>query len=128
MKELIVLAKDRIGLLADLAGLLGQANVNIESISADTMGGKAVIHLIVSDYKLGKETLEKGDFIVADSDMIVVKILNRPGELAKLARKLANAKIKMKHGQLLSTEGNIGLYAVKVDNPKKAAKVLKDYM
>lgn len=128
MRELIVLAKDRMGLLADISQILSEANINIESISADTMGGKAVIHLIVSDDKLGKEVLEKGDFMVADSDVIVVKILDKPGELAKLARKLTDAKIKMRHGQLLGKENNLALYTVKVDNPKKAANLLKDHM
>jgi len=128
MKELLVLARDRIGLLADLAYILGQANINIESISADTLGDKAVMHIIVSDDKLGKDILEKGGFIVMSSDAIVIKIMDRPGELAKVARMLADAKINIKNVQLLTKENKLALYTLRVDNAKKASTLLKDYM
>jgi len=128
MKELVVLAKDRIGLLADLSYILGQAGINIESISADTLGDKAVMHLIVSDDKLGKEILEKGGFIVMSSDAIVIKVMDKPGELAKVARILANAKINIKNVQLLTKENKLALYTLRVDNAKKATSLLKEYM
>jgi hypothetical protein len=128
MKELLVLARDRIGLLADLAYILGQANINIESISADTLGDKAVMHIIVSDDKLGKDILEKGGFIVMSSDAIVIKIMDRPGELAKVARMLADAKIDIKNVQLLTKENTLALYTLRVDNVKKALTLLKEYM
>jgi hypothetical protein len=128
MKELLVLAKDRIGLLADLARILGEASINIESISADTVGDRAVIRLIVSDEKLGKEVLERGDFMVMSSDAIVVRMADTLGELSKLTRILANAKVSIKNAQLLTNENNIALYVLRVDNAKKAVKLLKDYM
>ncbi len=128
MKELLVLAKDRIGLLADLSYILGQAGINIESISADTLGDKAVIHLIVSDDKQGKELLERGGFIVMSSDAIVIKVKERPGEFSRVTRVLANARINIKSTQLLTKEGGLALYTLRVDNVKKAAALLKDYM
>jgi hypothetical protein len=123
-----VLAKDRIGLLADLSAALGNANINIESISADTIGDKAVIHLVVSDDVKGKEILERKGFIVMSSDALVVRVLDKPGELSKVARVLADAKINIKNVQLLTKEGEIALYMLKVDNAKRAAKLLKGYM
>jgi len=128
MKELLVLAKDRIGLLADLSYALGQENVNIESISADTMGDKAVIHLVVSDEKKGKEILERKGFIVMSSDAVVVKVIDLPGELAKVARILSDARVHIKNVQLVTKEGNIALYLFRVDNVKKASSLLKGYM
>jgi len=128
MKELLVLAKDRIGLLADLSAALGQVEINIESISADTMGDKAVIHLVVSDDKKGKEVLEKHGFIVMSSDAIVVRVIDRPGELSKVARILADAKVSIKNVQLLTKEEGLVLYILRIDNANKAAKLLKEYM
>jgi len=128
MRELLILAKDRIGLLADLSYTLGQADVNIESISADTIGDKAVIHLVVSDDKGGKEALEKRGFIVMSSDALVVKVIDRPGELSQVAKKLADADINIKNAQLLTKEENIALYLLTVDNVRRATTILKDYM
>jgi len=128
MKELLILAKDRIGLLADLSAALGLADINVESISADTMGDKAVIHLVVSDDKRGKEILEKKGFIVMSSDAIVVKVIDRPGELAKVAKILADAKVNVKNVQLLTKEGGLALFVFRVDSADKATKLLKDYV
>jgi hypothetical protein len=128
MKELLVLAKDRIGLLADLSYILGEAGINIESISAEAIGDKAVIHLILSDDKKGKEVLEKGDFIVLSSDAIIVKVADLPGELSTLTKILANAKIGIKNVQLVTKENNIALYALRVEKTKKAANLLKEYL
>jgi len=128
MRELLVLAKDRIGLLADLSYALGQADINIESISADSMGDKAVIHLIVSDEKRGKEILEKKGFIVMNSDALVIKLIDKPGELSKVAKILADARINIKNVQLLTKEDDLAIYVLKVDNAKRATNLLKDYM
>ncbi|MCX6776694.1 MAG: ACT domain-containing protein [Candidatus Micrarchaeota archaeon] len=128
MKELLILAKDRIGLLADLSAALGLADINVESISADTMGDKAVIHLVVSDDKRGKEILEKKGFIVMSSDAIVVRVIDKPGELAKVAKILADAKVNVKNVQLLTKEGGLALFVFRVDSADKATKLLKDYV
>jgi len=128
MKELLVLAKDRIGLLADLTAALGHSGINVESISADTMGDRAVIRLVVSDEGRGKEILEKKGFIVMSSDAIVVKLIDRPGELAKVAKILADAKVSVKNVQLLTKEEGLVLFVLRVDNANKAAKLLKGYM
>ena len=128
MKELLVVARDRIGLLADLSYALGQVDINIESISADTFGDKAVIHLVVSDDKRGKEILERKGFIVMSSDALVVKVIDRPRELSKVAKILADAKINIKNVQLLTKEDNLALYLLRVDNAKGATSLLKGYM
>lgn len=128
MKELLVLAKDRVGLLAELSAALGHADINVDSISADTMGDKAVIRLIVSDDKRGKEILERKGFIVMSSDAIVVRLIDRPGELAKVAKILADAKVSVKNVQLLTKEDGLVLFVFRVDNTDKAAKLLKNYM
>ena len=60
MKELLVLAKDRIGLLADLSYILGEAGIDIESISADTLGDKAVIRSLYPMTSWERRFLKKG--------------------------------------------------------------------
>ena len=128
MRELLIVTKDRVGLLAEISYVLGKENINIESISADTIGNKAVIHLVASDDKKAEKLLSKAGFKVMRSDMIVVTLEERPGELSKVAKILADEQINIKNVQLLTKENSKALYAIKVDKIKKAVELLRSYM
>jgi len=128
MRELLVIAKDRVGLLAELSYLLGEENVDIESISADTVGKEAIIHLVVSDDKKAEELLRGAGFKVMRSDIIVINLDDKPGELSKVAKILADDQINIKNVQLLTKENSKALYAIKVDKTKKAVGLLKVYL
>jgi hypothetical protein len=128
MRELVIVTKDKVGLLAEISYLLGKENINIESISADTVGRKAIIHLVASDDKKAEELLNKAGFEVMHSDMIVVTLEERPGELSKIAKILADAQINIKNVQLLTKEDDKALYAISVDKIKKAVELLRSYL
>lgn len=128
MKELVIVAEDKVGLLADLSYLLGKSKVNIEALTAGIVGKNAVIHIVVKDEKKTKNVLEKNGYKVVSSDSIVVEIPDEPGEMSRMTKKLADSKINLEKAHLLARGRNKALYAVKVDKRKKALKVLKDYI
>ena len=49
MKSLTIVADDRVGLLSDISYVLGKSKINIESISVDVIGNKAVIVLTIKN-------------------------------------------------------------------------------
>ncbi len=128
MKEIMILAKDRIGLLADITYILGSARINIEGLSAYTVNDNAVLYLRLKEDKKAKELLEKNGFKVLDANTILVKLVNRPGEMSKIARMLADNKINI-HSVLFigEKEGN-HIYALVVDQNRKLRTLLKDYI
>lgn len=97
MKEITVIVENRIGTLASIAEALGGAGVNIEAISAYGRGTEAIFRLVTTDPTSAKKILDKvpgmKELIIAD--ILTVKMPNRPGELGKLTRKLANRKIDL---------------------------------
>lgn len=97
MKEVVVLAENRIGTLANIAEALGGVGINIEGISAYEQGGRAVFRIITSDSLSARKALAKTPGIkkVAISEVVVVRVQNRPGELGKLTRKMANRGIDL---------------------------------
>jgi hypothetical protein len=128
MKELVIVAEDRFGLLADISYILGKSKINIDALTAGIVGNNAVIHIVVKDEKRTKEVLEKNGYKVAPSDAIVIEIVDAPGELAKLTQKLVDAKVNVEKMHFLAKGKKMVLYAVRVDNRKKALKMLVDYM
>jgi len=128
MRELIIVAKDRVGLLAHISKVLGDKNVNIDSVSVETLGKDAIIHLVASNEKEAMKLLETAGFKVTASDVIVLKIEDQPGELAKVALTLAESGVNIRSVLFLRKEDNKGLFAVKVNKPDKAVEILKDYL
>lgn len=103
MKEITVIVENRIGTLANIAEALGGAGVNIEAISAYGQGTNAVFRLVTKDPTSAKKVLEKlmGVRNITVADILVVKMANRPGELGKLTRKLANRKVDLESVYIL---------------------------
>jgi hypothetical protein len=128
MRELIIVAKDRVGLLAQISKILGDKNINIDSVSVETLGKDAIIHLVASREEEATQLLEDAGFKVTASDTIVLKIEDHPGELAKVALTLAESGINIRSVLFLRKEENKGLFAVKVSKPEKAVEILKDYL
>ena len=130
MKELVVVTNDRVGLLADITGALAKKGINIEGIDVNATGKKAVCRVTVekNDERTARAALSKAGFKVLDSDMLVVKIANRPGELSALARKLADRGISITNVHLLGKSGESVLCALEADNKKLAHELLGEYL
>ncbi|MDD5317162.1 MAG: ACT domain-containing protein [Candidatus ainarchaeum sp.] len=129
MRELVVVEADRVGLLADVSEALGKKGVNIESVSADAVAGKAVVRVLVSDAKKGERALRAAGFRTVSSDTVVVELSDRPGRLSTAARILSDAGVNLLNVYYLGKEKGKALVAFKV-KPKdnlKARRLLKDY-
>lgn len=128
MKQLTVLVDDKVGLLANISYLLGRSRINIESISVVSVGGKAVINLMVKDTKRTQEILGANGYKCLEADSLVVKLPNRPGEMAKMTRILADNKINIEHIAIISQDENTSIHSLKVDKPSRAEKCLEAYL
>ena len=128
MKSITVLADDRVGLLADISYLLGKAKINIESISVDVVAKKAVISLTLKDADRAKVVLENAGFKVSESNSIVVKLVDKPGELSRITAILAEDGINIENAHIVSRDGSNTILSIIVDKPKKALKVLDEFL
>ena len=128
MKSVTVVSQDRDGLLADISYILGKSNINIESLSVDIIGQKAIIALTVKDYKKASNVLNSNGFETAQNDPIVIKLPNRPEELSKIANRLALEKINIENLLVLGNDVHTGVFAINVDKPRKAVKLLNDVL
>ena len=130
MKELVVVTNDRVGLLADISGVLAKHNINIEGVTVEVTGKKAVCRVLTvkEDATKAKHELERAGFKVLASDVLVVKLQDRPGELSGLARKLADSGVSIRNVHLLGKTNGHTLCALEADNPKAARSLLAKYM
>ena len=127
MKELIVTAKNNIGSLAVVAEALGGVGVNIEAISCYGFGEKAMFRVITGDATTAVKALSRiPELKVQESDIIIMKLSNRPGELGKITRKLANQGVNLESLYILSRKNEHTEVAIRPSNAdfQKARDVL----
>jgi hypothetical protein len=95
--DLTLYLDDQPGELARVGDLLGAAGANIAGLCALTSGGgQAEVHVLVDDPTSAFEALEHaGIKIIAEQEVIVLKVADQPGALGEVARKLGNAGVNL---------------------------------
>jgi hypothetical protein len=126
MKSVTIVSEDRVGLLADISYILGKSNVNIDGLSVDVLGGKAVIALEVKDPKKAQDILSRNGFSTTSPESIVIKVSN--DSMEKITEMLETEKISVRELAMLSSDRADGIFAINVDKPRKAHKMLGPFM
>jgi hypothetical protein len=94
--DLTVQLEDRPGTLAELGEALGGAGVNVDGFCAVTSGGRGEIHVLVEDGSAARQALEGAGMQVAgEQEVLVVDAQDRPGELGRIARAVADAGVNI---------------------------------
>ncbi len=96
LKDLSVTLEHHPGALADLGEALGKAGININGLCGVPGGDQGVVHFLVEDASAARRALEDvGIHVQNERDVLVVDVQDRPGELGKTCRKLANAGVNI---------------------------------
>ena len=124
-KQLAIFLDNRPGTLARLADELAKAKINIYAITTSDTVDHSVIRMVVSDYRRALNLFEEHGTLVVEDDVLLVETSNKPGQLARLAEKLAAAKVNIEYCySATAPEAKQGLLVLRVSNPAKALKAL----
>src|SRR5881296_316846 len=96
-KQLAIFLDNRPGMLARVADALAEAKINIYAIATSDTVDHSVIRLVVSDYRKALHVFEEHGTLVVEDEVLMIDGSNKPGELAAIAHKLANAKINIEY-------------------------------
>lgn len=124
--QLTLTLQSKPGVLAKISQALARAGVNITAICAAEMAGRGKIRMVVSDPARAKEALTAAKLRPGEEQALVLTLEDRPGALARVADKLAAAKINIKCAYATTAGGMGGSTTVvlSVSNVDKAASVL----
>src|SRR5438309_11502672 len=124
-KQLAIFLDNRPGMLSRVADALAEAKINIYAITTSDTVDHSVIRMVVSDYRKAIHLFEEHGTLVVEDDVIMIDGSNKPGELARLAHKLADAKVNIEYCYSATPEeSKKGLMVMRVSDPKKALKIL----
>lgn len=96
-KQLAIFLDNRPGTLARLADALAEASINIYAITTSDTVDHSVIRLVVSDYRKAMHLFEQHGTLVVEDDVLMIEGSNKPGELARIAHALAEARINIEY-------------------------------
>ncbi|HLD11378.1 MAG TPA: ACT domain-containing protein [Patescibacteria group bacterium] len=128
MKELTIVTDNKIGILAKIAQLLADANINIENIAAHGTEVQAIITLHVNKVKEAKKILKEKGFEVSESESLFIALPNKPGTLAEITRRLSEAHINLVSTHIINKKNNLTIIGLSTSNPGKARKILADVL
>jgi hypothetical protein len=96
-KELNLRMEDRPGTLGKISQALSDRGVNILGFQSFPSEGKSLVHLVVDNPATAKTVLESQGISYNESEVAQISLPNRPGELARAASRLGDAKININH-------------------------------
>jgi hypothetical protein len=124
-KQLAIFLENRPGTLARVTEALTEARINIYAISTSDTVDHIVIRLVVSDYRKALHVFEARGALVVEDDVLMIEGSNKPGSLAGIARKLADARINIEYAYCATApDAKRGLLILRVRDARKALKVL----
>ncbi len=124
-KQLAIFLENRPGMLARVCDALAAEGINIYALTTSDTIDHAVIRMVVSDYRRALHVFEQRGTLVVEDDVLLVEGSNKPGSLARIAHKLAEARINIEYAYCATPpEAKKGLLVLRVKDVKKALKVL----
>lgn len=119
--DLTVVLDNKPGTLAQFGEVFGKAGINLDGGFGFPSAGKGEIHFVVEDAAAAKKLLNgAGIKVSGERPVLLATIADRPGELGKLARRIADAGVNIEMFYLTSK----GKLVLGVDNLEKARKAL----
>ena len=126
MKQITVLTRKDPDELARVATLLGEAGVNIEHIDAERLEDTGIIVLTVDHYDIALRTLSDHRLRAVSQDALVIRLEDKPGALAIIAKRLRDDGIDVRSMHLLRRDGGCSLASLVCTDNMRAASVLAD--
>ncbi len=125
VKQLSVFLENKTGRLNDVTKILAKANINMRAFSVADSSDFGILRMLVDDTEKAKEELRSNGFAVSVTDIIGIKMANKPGTLNKILDILADAKVYIEYMYAYS-DSDRAITAIKPDDMEKAVKVIKE--
>jgi hypothetical protein len=126
-KEFTVTIEDKPGALGKCFLALAERGVNILAFQSYVEERESLVRFLVDDPSTAKGVLGKLRMIFEETDVAIVRLPHRPGELGRAASRLGENQINIDYSYCgLEPGSTLGLVVFGVDNLTKAATLLDE--
>jgi hypothetical protein len=122
-REFSIKLSNRSGELARLTEALRKDSVNIRSISTEPKA--EVVRIVTSDPENTRKSLTGSKMQFSERNLLVAKLEDKPGELAKITGALAREGINIDAAYMIDKDSKHVHVALAVSDETKAKSILK---
>lgn len=112
VKQLSVFLQNKSGKIASVTRTLYENGIDIRALSIADTTDFGILRMLVSDVEKAKTALSKENCIVSINEVDVVAVPDKPGGLAEVLQKLADARIDIEYMYSLIDRGTDDAYMV----------------
>lgn len=125
VEQISIFIENKSGRLAEVTGILGDANVNIRALSLADTSDFGILRLIVDDSEKALDVLRERHFTVNKTEVIGVEVPDQPGGLASILRILDAHHINVEYMYaFVERSGSNAVIIFRFDNIDEAISVL----
>lgn len=126
VEQISIFLENKSGRLADVAGVLADAGVNIRALSLADTTDFGILRLIVDDTAKAKEVLKEHGFTVGRTEVIAVEVADRPGGLAHILNTMRDSSINVEYMYaFVQRSGGNAIIIFRFDELEKAIEALQ---
>lgn len=127
-EQISVFLENKTGRLAEVTGILSEANVNIRALALADTSDFGVLRLIVDDNIKAVKALKNRGFTVGRTDVVAVEVEDKPGGLHRLLDMLNKAQINVEYMYaFVQHSGENAVMIFRIDNIDEAVRVLEEH-
>jgi hypothetical protein len=125
-KQISLFLENKAGRLAEVTGILAEAEVNIRALAVADTSDFGVLRLIVNDNQKALAALKNRGFTVGETDVVAVEVEDRPGGLHRILDILCRAEINVEYMYAFVTQsGNNAIMIFRFGNIDEAVNELQ---
>ena len=127
VQQLSVFVENKSGRMAEITAAVAEGNIDIRALSIADTTDFGILRLIVDRPQEAEDYLKGRGMTVSLTNVIAVRIEDRPGGFAEAIRVLANEGIDVEYMYaFVCRQEGYACVIVRVNNNEKAVQILKD--
>ena len=120
MNRIVIMARNEVGVIADISIALANKGINIETISAEGLETQGVITLTTDAYDDALRVLTDAGFKTVSDDSLLLRLPDEPGALAKVAERFKHAGVNIQSLHIVERQADHTIVALFADDRAKA--------
>jgi hypothetical protein len=124
MNVFIVDLVNQPGQLAKISEAIARKGINITGMSGVTCGGSGAVALLTNDEPGTRKAFQEAGITSREMELVTTALEDKPGSLATLTRKLADAGVNIEAAMPVGMSGGKVSVAFATDQPAKARELI----
>jgi hypothetical protein len=125
--QISVFLENKEGRLAEVTGILAEADVNIRALALADTSDFGVLRLIVNDNQKAVTALKNRGFTIGETDVVAVEVEDKPGGLHRILDILHKDGVNVEYMYaFVQQSGSNAVMIFRFDNIDEAVNILQE--